>query len=116
MPVRPSDVAETLRGRAHAEAERAHARARALRAKLPRAREALERSGAREVWLFGSLARGTETSSSDVDLAVSGMPAERLFSALAELMELFGARVDLVRLEDAPESLRRRVLEEGKRQ
>jgi len=115
MGVRPSDVAETLRGRARAEDERARVRARALRAKLPRARDVLERAGAREIWLFGSFAKGAETASSDVDLAVAGLPAERLFPALAELMDLFGVRVDLVRLEDAPESLRLRVIEEGRR-
>jgi predicted nucleotidyltransferase len=48
-----------------------------------------------------------------VDLAVEGLPATAYFQALAELMALFGTRVDLVRLEEAPPSLCERVDEEG---
>jgi uncharacterized protein len=115
MSVRPSDAADTLRARARARTERAKARAARLTARLPAARAALDRAGAKEVWLFGSLATGAVRETSDVDLAASGLPPEHFFDALAELMELFVAPVDLVRLEDAPDSLRRRILEEGRR-
>ena len=86
-----------------------------MTARLPEARAALERAGATEIWLFGSLASGAVRETSDVDLATNGLRRERFFDALAELMELFAGPVDLVRLEDAPESLRRRVMEEGRR-
>jgi hypothetical protein len=41
------------------------------------------------------------------------VPRSLYFAALADLMTLFGAAVDLVRLEEAPESLRGRILAEG---
>jgi predicted nucleotidyltransferase len=73
----------------------------------------------RETWcnltLFGSLAAGGTSSESDLDLAVRGLPAERYFEALADLMELIGAPIDLVRLEAAVDSLRDRIEAEGER-
>ena len=71
------------------------------------------RYGAREVILFGSLASGASSPTSDVDLAVRGLAPASYFPALADLMELFSAPVDLVELESAGESLRDRVAEEG---
>jgi predicted nucleotidyltransferase len=50
---------------------------------------------------------------SDVDIAASEVPPENYFAALADLMEVLGTPVDLVRLEDAPESLRDRIAAEG---
>ena len=47
-------------------------------------------------------------------LRVEGLPAVEYFAALAGLMDLFGGRVDLVRLEEAGESLRACIREEGK--
>lgn len=59
--------------------------------------------------LFGSLAEGRAGPASDVDLAVEGIRPDRYFACLADLMALFGAPVDLVRLEEASPSLRDRV-------
>jgi uncharacterized protein len=85
-------------------------RAGRLRARLPAAVALLrDRHGAESVVLFGSLANGACHADSDVDLAVSGLPGDRYFEALADLMEVFAGPVDLVRLEDAPESLRERI-------
>jgi predicted nucleotidyltransferase len=61
--------------------------------------------------VFGSLATASATEESDVDLAVEGLPGSAYFAALAALMEVFGGPVDLVRMEEAVESLRQRVLE-----
>jgi len=74
----------------------------------------VDQHGARRVWLFGSLAAGEPTSESDVDLAVEGLAAGAYFPALADLMAVFRGPVDLVRLEDASESLRERVFAEGR--
>jgi predicted nucleotidyltransferase len=93
---------------------RADARASRLRERLPEARRLLvDEFGARGVWLFGSLANDTATEASDVDLAVAELPPAAYFKALAALMELFGGRVDLVRIEEADESLRGRIEGEG---
>jgi predicted nucleotidyltransferase len=74
----------------------------------------VERFSARRVWLFGSLATGTPRPSSDIDLATEGLPPEAYFEALAEALRVAQATVDLVRLEDAPASLRDRVAVEGR--
>lgn len=75
-----------------------------------------ERFGARRVRVFGSLPTPWFRERSDIDLAVEGIPSERIREAEAALMELApDFRVDLVPLEelrDAPRLLRR-IEEEG---
>lgn len=108
------DLANTLRARSAERRARADVRAARLRAQLePAARILRDSFGASHVFLFGSLADGTFSEASDVDLAVADLPRARYFEALAELMRLFGVRVDLVRIEDAPSSLRDCILQEG---
>jgi predicted nucleotidyltransferase len=53
--------------------------------------------------LFGSAARGTDTSASDVDILVHVRDAslERIVELGAKLTEIVGRRVDVVRLQDA---------------
>jgi predicted nucleotidyltransferase len=114
-PVNPADTARHLQRLAEARRLRAVDRAKRLHAVLPAAQHLLqEHYGAGRVILFGSLASGAYSERSDVDLAVDGLPAQRYFEALAELMDLFAGPVDLVRLEEAPESLRARIAAEGK--
>lgn len=72
-----------------------------------------EKTGARHVYLFGSLVWGGAHGRTDVDLAVEGLAPERVSDFAAEVMQQFDASVDVVPLERAAESLRRRVLEEG---
>ena len=69
-------------------------------------------------WVFGSMARGTETAASDVDLALLGTPAPRTledmpFDLAAELASAIGREVDIVRLESSPPDLVIRVLRDG---
>ena len=91
------------------------ARAALLAGKLPEAVELLRaHHGVERVVLFGSLATGEVNSNSDVDLAVEGLAPARYFAALADLMALFRGPVDLVRIEDAPPSLRHRIESEGR--
>jgi predicted nucleotidyltransferase len=112
-----TELADTL---AHlerlAESRRQAGRARAERigGLLPAAARRLRGYGAERVLLFGSMASGEPGPSADVDLAVWGLPAVHHFRALAELMELLEVPVDLVRLEEAPQSLRERVDFEGR--
>jgi predicted nucleotidyltransferase len=64
---------------------KAKVRAERLCALLPQAATLLvERYRAGRVVLFGSLAEGTYSEQSDVDLAVDGMPSAHYFDALAE--------------------------------
>jgi predicted nucleotidyltransferase len=115
MAVTAAETALHLQALAAAERQSGRARAERLLAATAHARELLVgRHGAGRVWLFGSLVTGQPTSESDVDLAVEGLASCAYFSALADLMALFHGPVDLVRLEDAPESLRERVQSEGR--
>lgn len=73
--------------------------------------------GLEGVWLFGSVAEGRTQSSSDIDLAVAGLPPEALLTATAELDSLAAARqdpaipIDLVRLESLPPHWQQRIRE-----
>lgn len=109
------DLARTLRERSTRRQMQADLRAERLRAQLPQAARLLrERYQAKRVVLFGSLAAGSYTGRSDVDLAVEGMPSQHYFPALAELMVLFCGPVDLVRVEEAVPSLRASIEVEGR--
>jgi predicted nucleotidyltransferase len=57
--------------------------------------------GAREVYVFGSVASGNAREGSDIDLAVSGLPPAAFFGTLARLNDLLDRPVDLVDLDDA---------------
>lgn len=74
------------------------------------------RSDVRAVYLFGSTARGTASTGSDVDVGVlfDPPPPRQLnsprFAIEGELERALGGPVDLVVLNDAPIDLRMRVL------
>jgi predicted nucleotidyltransferase len=115
MAVGPEQTARHLKRREEERARRGTERAARLRGRLPQAAALLEEKfGAQKVWVFGSLVTGEVTERSDADLATEGLSPSRYFEALAELMTLFGGPVDLVRLEEADESLRDRILTEGR--
>jgi uncharacterized protein len=69
--------------------------------------------GARRVVLFGSVATGLAGARSDLDLAVEGLQPDRYFEVLGRLAETTPVPVDLVLLEEAPESLVERLAREG---
>jgi uncharacterized protein len=73
--------------------------------------------GARNVRVFGSVARGEATPDSDVDFLVDMEPGRSLFDLgglLMDLQELFGRRVDVVTERGLRERLRERVLREAR--
>jgi predicted nucleotidyltransferase len=71
-----------------------------LKQKIALAAEALKRYGAREVYVFGSLAEGKYTRHSDIDMAVSGLPPEKFFRAMSEAHEILMRPLDLIDLDD----------------
>ncbi|MFW6012110.1 MAG: nucleotidyltransferase family protein [bacterium] len=115
MPVEVSETVAHLKRRAAERASRAAERQAALEKLLPTAREILLQRGAKTVYAFGSVVTGQTTSRSDLDLATRGLPREAYFDALGALMQALPCDVDLVRLEEAPESLRDRVRAEGRK-
>ena len=82
--------------------------------RLAQQRQAVQQLGVRRLGLFGSIARGEETSTSDVDVLVE---LERnSFDAYMDLKffleELLQRRVDLVLADTVKPRLRERILKE----
>ena len=70
---------------------------------IAKAAATLKAAGAREVYVFGSAAQGKLHEDSDVDMAVSGLPPEVFFRAMARASDALGCPLDLVDLdEDTP--------------
>lgn len=59
----------------------------------------LKTAGAREIYVFGSAAKGTEEGASDLDLALSGLPPSIFYRMGARVSDLIGRSVDLVDLD-----------------
>jgi hypothetical protein len=77
---------------------------------------AAARHGARNVRVFGSVARGEADEQSDIDLLVELEPGRTLFDHAAlieELRELLGCRVDVVSDRGLKSRVRDRVLSEA---
>ena len=74
------------------------------------------RHGARDLRVFGSVARGEDGPGSDVDLLVEFLPGTGLLAHAAlirELEALLGCKVDVVSRNGLKSRLRSRVLEEA---
>ena len=72
----------------------------------------LRSMGAKQVYIFGSAAKGELRPDSDVDLAVTGLPDRVYFSAVSKASEILGRPVDLVDLDD-PTPLVKHLLRSG---
>lgn len=64
------------------------------------AADVLRSMGASEVFVFGSLLRADLRPDSDVDMAVSGLPARAYFAAVSRASDILGRPVDLLDLDD----------------
>jgi predicted nucleotidyltransferase len=86
-----------------------------LGALIEKAAAALKAAGAREVYVFGSARTGKLRPHSDVDMAVSGLPPEVFFRAMAAAHDALGRPLDLVDLDD-DNDFTRYLKEEGELQ
>ena len=59
----------------------------------------IKRASAREIYVFGSAARGTGDAASDLDVAVSGLPPSVFYRMGARISDLIGRSVDLIDLD-----------------
>ena len=59
---------------------------------------ALQVAGSTGIYLFGSLTSGTAGPDSDIDLAVSGLPASRFFEIYSQVARNLTHELDLVDL------------------
>ena len=76
------------------------------------------RHGASNVRIFGSVARGDETSGSDIDVLVDLQPGRSLFDLgafLEEVKALLGCPVDVVTEKGLRPRIRERVLQQAVR-
>lgn len=70
-----------------------------LKQDIALATEILLGEGCTEIYLFGSIARGTFTSESDIDIATFGLPKRKFFSVYGQLLAKLHRHVDLVGLD-----------------
>ena len=72
--------------------------------------------GAHELRVFGSVARGEQAATSDVDLLVTFEPGRSLLDlggVVADLEDLLGCPVDVVTVEELRPHVRERILAEA---
>lgn len=102
--------------RAKFSAEIASRRRRALSAARKAAKLLKTEFGAKEVILFGSLARRVSfTLWSDIDLASRGIPSDQYLKAMDTVLYLSREfKIDLVELETCPPALLKSIETEGK--
>jgi predicted nucleotidyltransferase len=67
---------------------------------IHKAANVLKSFGATDVYLFGSVAKGTNNEYSDIDLAVSGIPPEAFFKAMGSTMDAIKREFDLIDLDE----------------
>ncbi|MCH9021880.1 MAG: nucleotidyltransferase domain-containing protein [Planctomycetes bacterium] len=72
-----------------------------LKTRISEAAETLKTAGAQEVYLFGSTADGNVHESSDVDMAVTGLPPEKFFKAMSIARRILRKPLDLVDLDES---------------
>ena len=78
------------------------------------AEELINRFGAKNVFLFGSLARGDFSKWSDIDMAVRGIPSKDFYRAVAFASGFSKVwKIDLVDTADCSEDLQGIILKEG---
>ena len=79
--------------------------------------EITSKNGALNVRFFGSMAKGTATPSSDLDLLVDLAPGRDLFDLIGmkqEIEALTGLRVDIVTERSLSKHLREKILHEAR--
>ena len=111
---RPLDAIK--KRRAKFSAEITSRRRRAMIAARKAAKLLKTEFGAREVVLFGSLARrGSFSLYSDIDLAVRGIAPEKFFAASAAIERVaVNFQIDLVDLETCPPAVLKKIEKDGK--
>jgi len=83
-----------------------------MKKRVEKAAILLKSAGCKEVFLFGSVAEGSDNESSDIDIAIKGCPPGRFFELLGKLMLELDCRVDLVNL-DHEDTFSKHLLNNG---
>ncbi len=83
-----------------------------MKKRVEKAAILLKSAGCKEVFLFGSVAEGSDNENSDIDIAIKGCPPGRFFELLGKLMLELDCRVDLVNL-DHEDAFSKHLLNNG---
>ncbi|MBN2542042.1 nucleotidyltransferase domain-containing protein [bacterium] len=81
--------------------------------KIKKATDYLISIGCKEIILFGSMAKGTVTENSDIDLAIRGISPRSYFKTVAEISSIVGQKVDLVALDYISTDFEEKIKKEG---
>ena len=71
-----------------------------MKRKIEAAGRILKAEGAKAVYLFGSVRDAANDDYSDIDLAVSGLPAEKFFKAMGKACDVLERPLDLIDLDE----------------
>lgn len=80
---------------------------------IKKAIEILKENGAKEVFIFGSIANGKFNMNSDIDIAVRGIEAEKFYKVASILMFELENEFDLIDLDDKENRFSQMLLEVG---
>ena len=80
---------------------------------IKKAIEILKENGAKEVFIFGSIANGNFNMNSDIDIAVRGIEAEKFYKVASILMFELENEFDLIDLDDKENRFSQMLLEVG---
>ena len=80
---------------------------------IKRAIEILKENGAKEVFIFESIANGKFTVNSDIDIAVRGLESEKFYKVASILMFELENEFDLIDLDDKENRFSQMLLKVG---
>lgn len=80
---------------------------------IKRAIEILKENGAKEVFIFGSIANGKFNINSDIDIAVRGLESEKFYKAASMLMFELENEFDLIDVDDEKNRFSQMLLKVG---
>lgn len=73
----------------------------------------LKSNGAKEVFIFGSLANGKFNENSDIDIAVRGLPTNEFYKIASTLLFELENEMDLIDLDDTENRFTQMLLKVG---
>ena len=80
---------------------------------IKKATNILKENGAKEVFIFGSIANGKFNEHSDIDIAVRGLEQKKFYKVASILMFELGNEFDLIDLDDIENSFSQMLLKDG---
>ena len=80
---------------------------------IKKAIEILKENGAKEVFIFGSIANGKFNINSDIDIAVRGIEADKFYKVASILMFELENEFDLIDLDDKENRFSQMLLKVG---